>query len=280
MNNKLNPFEKLLARTKADLAKKVQASTPTSGTVGPVTTVSGGPNGQSIPKQVTPVDVEARSVAEGETTPESKPELEPAPSMPYAEFAEAMQEVKPRNPFLTGNTSVFSDVVDPTQPVDIEEISSVEQLARINTDEIEAEPQDRPVFKNEVSAAAKLTKAMILTEADKVREVCDNFDSQIRNISSLAGPDLAVLRNQVQTIMITLKEHPEFDSVLIADDIKNVFRWIRATRAEALALRDIKVEKKVTREVKKTTTTKKIGTADSFADAFNAIMFNPGGIKS
>jgi len=74
----------------------------------------------------------------------------------------------------------------------------------------------------------------------------------------------------VQRLMITLKQRPEFDSVLIAKDVRNVMQFIRATREETLALREVKTEKKAVRAVKSEAKKKSL---KGFEAAFNNVMF-------
>jgi hypothetical protein len=112
--------------------------------------------------------------------------------------------------------------------------------------------------------------------------VCDQIDKLIGDEAgaALEGPSLITVRNYVQTLMVTLKTRPEFDSVIIDKDVRNIMKFIRATREEALALREVKTTKKAVREAKKETATKKTSAkALGFEDAFKSVMFGPFGGK-
>lgn len=146
-----------------------------------------------------------------------------------------------------------------------------EELAMVNTENMEPTAPNQKVPTLNVRAQ-NLAKASVLTAPESVRELCDRLDAMIGDKAApdLQGPSLIEIRNYVQTLMITLKSRPEFDSVIIDKDVRNVMKFIRATRQEALELRDIKTVKKATRSVKKESTAKK---AKGFESAFNAIMF-------
>lgn len=146
-----------------------------------------------------------------------------------------------------------------------------EELAMIDTENMEPTAPNQKVPTINVRAA-NLAKASALTSGESVRDLCDRLDAMIgeRAAPDLQGPSLFEIRNYVQTLMITLKSRPEFDSVIIDKDVRNVMKFIRATRQEAIELRDVKVVKKATRAVKKETVASK---AKGFESAFNSIMF-------
>lgn len=131
---------------------------------------------------------------------------------------------------------------------------SVHELANVNTDLLV--PNDGRPSPNIAVKAANRTQALALTTGEEVRALCDRVDELIESNDQLAGPPLFELRNHVQRLMVTLKERPEFDGIVLDKDIRNVMKFIRATREEALQLREIKTEKKSVRAVKKESTTK------------------------
>lgn len=150
--------------------------------------------------------------------------------------------------------------------------SGMQELASMNTESLE--PQSRREANLNVQAN-QLTKRLQLDSAESVRELCDRIDSMIEDkaAANLQGPGLLQMRNYVQSLMVTLKTRPEFDSVIIAKDVRNVMQYIRATRDEALSLREVKTTKKTVRAAKKEQTTTK---AKGFENAFHAIMFGGG----
>jgi hypothetical protein len=237
-DKKPNPFANLLARTQEEMAKKAAAA-----------------------KAAESADV-SKSAAEASEASRGQPVTE-------------AQQPESKNPFLVTSAAAsiagtelpsFDSVVDG-------EISSVNELANLDTEQMGLEPQDSKEWNVEVAEAAKLTKAIILDDAKKVRSLCDEIDSKLTATQSLSGPALFEIRNYVQTLMVTLKEHPEFDSIVLPGDVNNIFRFIRATRHEALMLREVKTEKKVQRQVNKETKQKKTGVdATALSNAFDALF--------
>lgn len=86
-----------------------------------------------------------------------------------------------------------------------------------------------------------------------VREVLDEIDALMGEDGRLEGLYLDQTRKYIKRLMVTLKEHEEFASVLIDKDVHNIMRFVRNVRGEALSLKAVKAEKKATREVKKET---------------------------
>jgi hypothetical protein len=144
--------------------------------------------------------------------------------------------------------------------------NDLRELASINTESLE--PQDERESNLNVEAK-KFGQRLVLSEEGSVRQLCDRIDSLIEGNDALAGPALIETRNYVQQLMITLKSRPEFDSVLIDKDVRNVMKFIRATRHETLELREIKTVKKATRAANKE---KKQSSLSGMEAAFNKIM--------
>lgn len=160
-------------------------------------------------------------------------------------------EARPAQGSALSATSTL-DALDSLKQPDADAIipSGLQELASINTDSME--PQDRRETNLNVEAA-RLGKKIQLESASDVRALCDRLDAKLEaeGGANLAGPNLFEVRNYVQTLMVTLKTRPEFDEVIIAKDVHNVMKFIRATREEALAMREIKTEKKATRAANK-----------------------------
>jgi hypothetical protein len=189
------------------------------------------------------------------------------PAMSFAEFGKVLQEAAAKKQtHLLGGPAVEDGQTAIGSAVD-----GLHELAALNTDSLE--PQTTPSTSIAVKTRQHEQK-LILDSAADVRELCDRTDALIVANPQLAGPSLVTLRNYVQQLMITLKNHPEFDDVVIDHDINNVMQFIRATREEALSLRTVKVEKKAVRAVGKE---RKANLTSGMAEAFKAVM--QGGIK-
>lgn len=167
--------------------------------------------------------------------------------------------------------TALPDAIDPdtgftvdTAPASV--ANDLHELASLNTESME------PATKRDTNLnvkAKQLGQRLVLKDSGSVRELCDRIDQMIESNPNLVGPNLGITRNYVQQLMMTLKAHPEFDEVVIAKDVRNVMQFIRQTRTETLAQREVKVEKKVIREIKKGATNKKLGGMEA---AFDKIM--------
>jgi len=229
--------------------------------------------------------------------------------MTHAEFQQAMSEVKPTpevkpaslsatKPTLGGvkpkvvtpepvkNLPVAlnplttlmkpSDFPEPQHVSHVIASGTVHELANLDTDSLE--PHKRPEQPLNAKANDR-TKQLTLSSGRSVREVCDNVDKILESDPQLRGPNLMYVRSYVSALMVTLKIHPEFDEVLIDGDVHNIMKFVRATREEALSLRDVKVEKKAKKASNKANsiTTKAFGDSDKFDELFNKTIFGPMG---
>lgn len=152
--------------------------------------------------------------------------------------------------------------------------SDAQELARINTESMEPVQERQSNLNVE---AARLGKKMQLDSIDSVRSLCDALDARLEAIggAALEGPALSDTRNYVQSLMVTLKTRPEFAEVVIAKDIRNVMKFIRATRQEALELRELKLVKKSTRAANAEKKAKGKPSQSAFAKAFSNVMGIP-----
>jgi len=114
-----------------------------------------------------------------------------------------------------------------------------------------------PAIRSRADAIASKSKAFTITEAEDVQSVCDALDSMIGGDNRLTGFDLAQVRNYVQMLMVTLKVNPEFGSILLDRDVRNVIRFARQQYLEAVAVNGIAETKKATRSVKSGSTAAK-----------------------
>lgn len=216
---------------------------------------------------------------------ESKPAVRPedvkvqvGEPMPVKEFVESIATT-PANPFLVPASQTLTGPAEPapltehvTQvggaEIKGEVVNDVFELAAIDTSGLEPKTEYEA---NELVLAKRLDETELMEEEWMVRATCDRVDALIKANPNLVGPPLFELRKHVKRLMITLKQRPEFDGVVLADDIHNVMRFIRSVREEALSLREVKVAKKSTREAKKTGTTIALGSESDMAKAFKAI---------
>lgn len=187
--------------------------------------------------------------AKAETIQEPQPEQEVKPE-PEVKPEVAVEATVQSNPFIvapsqtllsSGAESDVPEYTGDTMPGNATSLSDLDTTA--------IEPKDTPE-KTENLRAAELDARSKLKSTDELRALCDSIDERIGERTELHGPDLVTLRSQLSRIMITLKSQPEFAPVLIDKDIRNVMRIVRAIRAEALAIREIKAIKKVDRQVK------------------------------
>lgn len=232
-----NPFMSLIERTKAEMAAKAAKT-------------------QSASAQI---EVPA-----------------PMPTQPHVKIESPKVEMQ-SNPFLAPASMTLAgpveDEIEDTSFSNVDDgVYSVGELARINTEQMNMKPQVDRVQKSEVVQAQRLTRAAILGSNDDVRALCDKVDSLLESIDVIRGPSLVELRSYVQVLMITLKEHPEFDSVLIDKDVHNIMRFVQATSREAEDHREIKTAKKAVRVAKKASKASEDKMAGLMANAFNSLF--------
>lgn len=181
--------------------------------------------------------------------------------IPAKEFIDAL---------LSPQTQLLGESLNETSQTAIGTVAEgLHELANLNTDSME--PASKPTT-NIALKARQLTDKLVLDSAADVRQLCDQADELIKANPVLVGPPLVHLRKYVQQLMMTLKEHPEFDDVIIDPDVNNVMQYIRATREESIALRGVKTEKKAIRAAKKEGNLGKVKLESSFAAAFQKVM--------
>lgn len=140
------------------------------------------------------------------------------------------------------------------------------ELASLDTESMEPQKERE---QNLMVQAKQFGQRLVLDNENSVRGLCDTIDQMIEGNDALVGPALIQTRNYVQQLMITLKSRPEFDSVLIDKDVRNVMKFIRATRLETLEMRELKTEKKAVRAANKE---KKKISSKGFEAAFHKMM--------
>lgn len=78
----------------------------------------------------------------------------------------------------------------------------------------------------------------------------DELDRLIQRDNGISAFTFDAIRSHVKTIMIQMKEEPELDALLIDRDVRNILRFIRHIKVDALADQTKKVEKATTKAKK------------------------------
>lgn len=197
-----------------------------------------------------------------------------------------LPEEKPQSKFLAAIARSKADESEPTsKPATEKEMESVavddselltgehdltlpaaDTTHSISMDTTNIEPIESAKKTNLVRDAERRAKRMTLPSADKVRELCDEFDAALGESDDVDNFDLPLLRDYVARLMITLKTHPEFKEVMIDKDTRNIFRFIRATRTEAVEEAEKKGVKKARKTVKSKATQATMAAASKLLD--------------
>ena len=173
----------------------------------------------------------------------------------------------------TSQTQLLSDSGPSPDAAIGDVVNSLEELAHIDTTNMEPKQAMTPSL---TLKAQQKAAALILESGEEVKELCDRVDKLLESSPQLVGPPLIHVRGYVRQLMVTLKEKPEFDNILIDKDTRNIMRVARAIREEALALREVKTEKKVKRESNKEAKAEAKLANVSFAGAFAASLSKMG----
>lgn len=220
----------------------------------------------------TPEEMQAAVRPEDVIATQLQPEMMPVPeSNPFLIPASQTLTLPDPNGIVEQVTTVGAAKIEPDQ------MPSVYELAATDTTEFEPKDPNARREPQELIEAKKIDSKLAIDNETSVRALCDHIDTLIESNPKLIGPPLVDLRNYVQRLMITLKQRPEFDSVIIAKDVRNVMTFIRAARGEALELREVKTTKKAVRGLKKEGKELAMGTQDMMAKALNNVLL--GGFK-
>lgn len=126
--------------------------------------------------------------------------------------------------------------------------TSTSSLAAFNTDALD--PVEKVLTRDELSIKQLDAEAM-LTGPAGVRELLDEVDRLVTSDEKMpSGLHLPFLRDYVRQLMITLKEHSEYESIFLDKDIHNVMKVVRALRREAMEVLETRKVKRATREAK------------------------------
>lgn len=187
---------------------------------------------------------------------------------------------KPKsNPFLLNadkaKGSNLSDLEDKgtelSSPLDQYEpgTNSLAEVATLDTTHITA-------LRERADAVVHKTEKLVIHEAEGLREVLNFVDASMKDDVRLSGLDLVSVRDYVKSIMITLKAHPEFDDILLPEDVRNIVRFARESYLAAQDDMTLAQEKKASRAAKANSPSKKAKAAKTNAMA-NALK-NLGGL--
>lgn len=125
--------------------------------------------------------------------------------------------------------------------------SSRDLLATMDTDHIRA-------MRDRADALVAKSEKYILPEAADVRALADSLDASIAADADIPIGTLHQIRDHVRTIMTTLRAHPEFSTILLDADVRNIVRFARAAYINAnevtLLTASVKQDRAVKRESK------------------------------
>lgn len=181
----------------------------------------------------------------GEST-ESQAAPAPAPAAP----ADAPERPLTPKAMLTGlnfNSAPAQVGADDADLPTLESDEPGEQIgADFDTTGLEA--QTEATSKEERSVKA-LDEAAILEGPAGVRQLCDEVDRLMTDPAiGLSHLSMPTIREYCRRLMITLKNHPEYDSVILDKDVRNMMAFIQATRVNAVHTRQQKVAKLADRQ--------------------------------
>lgn len=111
-------------------------------------------------------------------------------------------------------------------------------------------PQPEPVvdIQSELNA---LDKTAVMVPAEGFKQKLDDFDALVSAASGIGKTEIDGARMYVSTIMTELKEHPEYEPILIDRDVHNVMLFVQASRNMATANFVVQKEKAAKRVSKK-----------------------------
>ena len=145
-----------------------------------------------------------------------------------------------KDQLLSGGNSI--DLSDSTDLIAAGTTASID----MDTSKLEAKAPSKA--SSLVRDANRREQRMVIPNAEQVRKVCDALDETIGDAAESETFDLPLIRDYVARLMVTLKSNPEFMEVIIDSDVRNIIKFIRMTRYEAIEKRDsagVKREKKV-----------------------------------
>ena len=158
-------------------------------------------------------------------------------------------------------------VLDPEERARQERINqpleSVAELAHRNTDEVTA-------LRSRADAAIVETEKFILRTGESFRSVADALDTMIGGDKRLSGFDLAGCRNYVRALMTSLAKNPEFETILLDNDVRNVVKFGTLTYQEAIELDAIKEDTKTRKAATPSRSKAKPKLSSSMMDAMAA----------
>lgn len=103
------------------------------------------------------------------------------------------------------------------------------------------------------------------------KELLDRFDTLLKRDTGINDFNIDMIRAYVKRIMMDLREHPEYDGLVIDRDVRNVIAFIRSTKEKAI---EAASEKKEKSEKKKANAGK---SKNRFGDVGGFIDFGPTG---
>jgi hypothetical protein len=124
------------------------------------------------------------------------------------------------------------------------EIESLKDFATLNTDGIDARNNPASLAETQI---AQIKGEMLLSGPANIRVALDEVDSLMTKDVGINTITLGVIRNKIESVMVSLRDNPEWDSIMLDKDVHNVIRFLRSVRGEAQLEREQKVAKKAVR---------------------------------
>ena len=172
------------------------------------------------------------------------------------------------NPLLSLGANASQELAAALDRVEEEQTDklTMAQLSEMNTDEIKtlAQKADSLLLRE-----SKYT----LGSADEVRTMLDLIKGRMSTDERFDIFDLAQVTNYVKSVMITLRTNPEFDTILLDEDVHALFAFAQSQFQTSAQLNGIKVESEKAKSTK--AASKRAVTSDAaskMASAMDALL--------
>jgi hypothetical protein len=151
--------------------------------------------------------------------------------------------VRPSLPSVESKAALSSEELSATE-INVDspaEIRSVKDLASLNSDSIEEKLKPSSIAEKQIDAVMKET---LLSGPEDIRATMDEVDSLMASDVGISTIALGVIRNKIESVMISLRDNPEWDSILLDNDVRNMVRFLRSIKGEAQLVLEEKSQKK------------------------------------
>lgn len=154
-----------------------------------------------------------------------------------------------------------------------EEDSSVSalDLAMMDLTQVEA-------IRSRAEALKAETRKFLLDNIDEVRTMLDAVGTLVNGQDRLTGFDMSTCTNYVRSIMVTLREHPEYDGILLPQDLRNIVGFFQANYHEAYGMQAAKDSAAALKATLSGKSTKATGATSKLPKPGKAAKFDLGGL--